>query len=231
MPAWNSENSERPKGKRQLRLTVACGKGGVGKSGLVINTASAAAAAGRSVVILDTDTDQHSCLEWRHAGGAVEVVKTDPADLKEALDSYRGVEVVLIDTCGAVLAAHSEAFDVADLILVPMSTSKRDYGPAIRVCKKAFARGRRARFVLSLVDPSATETRRTAGQVHLRSLMPPRISDNTLNHAFMQSVITRRVPLRDSMDDGGSAFSSAYTARSRAEFERLFSEIMTIASA
>jgi len=228
MPVSNCINGQRSRGKKQLRLLVASGKGGVGKSGLVINMAAAAAATGYSAVILDTDTNQHTCVEWRRAGGAIEVAKIEPPDIADALESYRHIDIVFIDTCGAVLARHGEAFECADLVLIPLSTSQPDRAPALRTFKKARARSRPTRFVLSLIDPSATEARRIAGQTLLRSLMPPETSDHNLQTWFMRSVITRRVPLRDAMDIGGTAFSTAHTARSRSEFEELFREVSTI---
>lgn len=228
MPVLNCIDGQRSRGKMQLRLLVASAKGGVGKSGLVINLAAAACAAGYSAAIFDTDTDQHTCVEWKRAGGAIEVAKIEPSDITKALESYQHVDLVFIDTCGAVLAEHSAGFECADLILIPLSTSQPDRAPALRTFKKARARSRPTRFVLSLIDPSATEARRVAGQTLLRSLMPPETSDQNLNTWFMESVITRRVPLRDAMDRGGTAFSTAHTARSRSEFEELFREVSTI---
>lgn len=85
MPVLNCIDGQRSRSKKQLRLLVASAKGGVGKSGLVINLAAAASAAGYSAVILDTDTDQHTCVEWKRAGGAIEVAKIEPSDITKAL--------------------------------------------------------------------------------------------------------------------------------------------------
>ncbi|MBP0617572.1 P-loop NTPase [Jiella mangrovi] len=214
--------------RKQARITIASGKGGVGKSGLVINLAAAAAAAGYTVAILDTDTDQHSCVEWRQAGGRIDVIKVDPADVLGALQRLTTVDVVVIDTCGAVLAAHIAAIDCADLVLIPLSTSARDRGPALRTFKKATARGRPLRFVLSLVDPSATEDRLDGSQAEVSSAIRGYLDNAVLSRFFMKTVITRRVPLRDAMDVGGTAFTQRFTLRSRNEFESLFEEIATI---
>ena len=58
--------------------------------------------------------------------------------------------------------------------------------------------------------------------------MPTETSDHNLQTWFMRSVITRRVPLRDAMDIGGTAFSTAHTARSRSELKELFHELLMI---
>ncbi|MCK5934806.1 MinD-like ATPase involved in chromosome partitioning or flagellar assembly [Fulvimarina manganoxydans] len=214
--------------RKQVRITVASGKGGVGKSGLVINLAAAAAAAGYTVAILDTDTDQHSCVEWRQAGGKLEVIKADPADVPRVLQRLINVDFVVIDTCGAVLASHTAAIDCADLVLIPLSTSARERAPALRTFKKAYARGRTIRFVLSLVDPSATEDRLEGRRAEVSSAVKCYLDSAILSRFFMKTVNTRRVPLRDAMDQGGSAFTQRSTLRSRIEFEALLEEIVTI---
>ncbi|MEX6509051.1 P-loop NTPase [Jiella sp. M17.18] len=229
MPLQNIKNREglvRP--PRRLRVTIASGKGGVGKSGMTINVAAAAAASGHSVAVFDADSDQHSCVEWARAGGTIEVVKIEPARIRSAVDDHSDRDVIVIDTSGAVLAEHAAAIDCADLVLVPLSTSTRDFAPAIRTFRKAEARQRLARYVLSLIDPSATMNRQLPGKARLRSLMPASVKDVYLEHVFLQSVITRRVPLRDAMDAGGTAFSCNLAARSRVEFQDLFEEIMML---
>jgi chromosome partitioning protein len=105
-------------------IVVLAEKGGVGKTFTACALASAAAADGRKVALLDTDP-QSTASFWSDRRSAESefpwVVPTVSARLKRALDdaNSRGVELVVIDTPAHAGAAGVEAARFADLVIVP----------------------------------------------------------------------------------------------------------------
>jgi len=107
-------------------ITVAINKGGAGKTMTAKSLATAAAAAGLNVLILDMDTQQNS-VKWsrRRAsqqGNALPVVKfTTEGDLADELDRARaaGCDLALIDTPPGRNTEAPAAVEAADLVLIP----------------------------------------------------------------------------------------------------------------
>lgn len=116
-----------------MPLTVAFAnlKGGVGKTTLVLNCASALHRAGHRVLVVDADS-QGSARSWH--GRAAElghpappVVGVDAGSLRTALPSLSGgFDVVLIDTPARLGAEARAAMIVSDLVVVPVVPGQVD---------------------------------------------------------------------------------------------------------
>lgn len=123
---------------KQLRImpiiAVANLKGGVGKSTLSQNLAVALARSGRSVCLIDTDTEQRSTLEWnerRSRTGLPDIptilVNEDnlAARASGVADSH---EFVVIDGSPALSEITTKIVLIADLVIVPVMPSGNDFG-------------------------------------------------------------------------------------------------------
>lgn len=113
-------------------VTIACQKGGVGKSTLTTNLASAFVDAGRVTAILDMDT-QGSAYEWgkirkRNGLRAPAALSVTAVSLDERLEELAeaGFEVAIIDTKGAGDRDAAKAVRIADLVLIPVQPSSAD---------------------------------------------------------------------------------------------------------
>ena len=114
-------------------ISCICQKGGTGKTTLALSLATEAAAAGRSVVVVDLDPQASAC-EWSDLRGAdaddsgVVVIDAQPARVEAVVEKARegGVDLVLIDTAGRTEQAALAGSRVADLVLIPLQPSVVD---------------------------------------------------------------------------------------------------------
>lgn len=104
-------------------------KGGTGKSTLSISTAIWLAKRGRSVVILDVDT-QGSSFSWGNRYGAdygVKVIAQHARllskDIREIREQY---EDVILDLPPTVTPQTERTIEVADLLIIPMRPTHAD---------------------------------------------------------------------------------------------------------
>jgi chromosome partitioning protein len=116
-----------------LLLAVGNLKGGVGKSTLAVNLASAFAAEGRRTVLLDTDPQQTAARWASHRLLPCEVMEAPIRDVRGAgawvglVDGVRrSAEVVVVDLPAVLTAALAAACLVADAVLVPSAPSRVD---------------------------------------------------------------------------------------------------------
>ncbi len=115
-------------------IAIANLKGGVGKSTLSQNLGVSLVKQGRSVCIVDTDTEQKSTAEWgerREARGhdplAVHLVQEERL-AKEVSEFSKKYDFVLVDGSPALSEVATKIMMVADLVLVPVMPSGNDYG-------------------------------------------------------------------------------------------------------
>lgn len=112
-------------------------KGGVGKSTLAINLATEYASRGNSVVILDCDDPQFTCLDWerqrnnRDEEDLTEVglyTAEDVEEIEVALDGLKGqgVDLVILDGPGRMGEITGYILRRSDTILVPVTPSATD---------------------------------------------------------------------------------------------------------
>lgn len=116
-----------------LLLAVGNLKGGVGKSTLAVNLASAFASEGRRTVLLDTDPQQTAARWAQHRLLPCEVVEAPIRDVTGAgtwvgyAESVRrSAEVVVVDLPAVLTAALAAACLLADAVLVPSAPSRVD---------------------------------------------------------------------------------------------------------
>jgi len=108
-------------------------KGGTGKSTIAVNTACALADEGHKTVIIDTDPQKSSTL-WSNGGLLPAAVAEFPLrDLNAAGEWIEELDILrtrytrlIIDLPAVVSPVLASAFLVADVILIPSSTSEVD---------------------------------------------------------------------------------------------------------
>lgn len=141
-------------------LTVAQQKGGAGKTTLVVQLATALAAAGRRVAVVDIDP-QASLTGWMRirehearSAPALRFAMVGGWRLGVELDRLvREVELVLVDTPPHAESEAKGAIRRADLVLVPCQPSPADLWASRATFDLAGKEGRTARLVWSRVPP------------------------------------------------------------------------------
>lgn len=141
-------------------IAFVSGKGGVGKSTLLVHMAVAAGAAGEKVVVLDTDP-QASVQSWaKNREADKPVVLAIPAiEVGKALEAAKqdGMTLALIDTAGALEMGVADAIAKADLALVPVRPHAFDIAAAQGTVTMLRKRDVKAAFVLSACPPRMPE--------------------------------------------------------------------------
>lgn len=129
---------------RRRCISVVATKGGVGKTIMAVMLAHAAHRRGVRTAVVDLDP-QGSAMRWDEvASGLYTPVVTSVDDLPPT------AELVVVDTPPGHMPTIRRAIEMADVVLIPTTTSPADVDRAIST---ATAVGRRkAMFVLSMVD-------------------------------------------------------------------------------
>lgn len=146
-------------------IALASSKGGVGKSTLTGCLAGAWAAAGKTVHIVDLDSN-HTISRWFADGtqrpNGITTAKPSPDQLTEHLEAViadGNPDLILIDVAGAYERALTLAVARAHLTLIPASPTEADIFEASRIARHITtffsAMGRRPlyRLVLNRVQP------------------------------------------------------------------------------
>lgn len=111
------------------KIAIISQKGGAGKTTLTVHLASAAAAAGYSVAVVDLDPQATAAnwSDWRADENPV-VITAPHARLAQVLERAEksGVEIVFFDTPPAADSAAVAAAKAADLVIVPTRSSAFD---------------------------------------------------------------------------------------------------------
>ena len=137
-------------------IAIISQKGGAGKTTLAVHLATAAAAAGRSVAIIDLDP-QATAASWgdRRRADAPEVVSGQavriPALVNAAEDN--GADFLVLDTAPNADQTASLAARAADLVLIPCRPAAFDLEAIETTLLLAKAAGKPAYVVLNAVPP------------------------------------------------------------------------------
>ena len=143
-------------------ITVANLKGGVGKSTITINLATAAQMAGIQTAIIDLDPDQQAAARWSdsrttgHPPVLSAVHSRVPQSIAEAVRN--GAELIVIDTAAFEQKILNAAVRVADLILIPCRPTAQDVQYITATTDIVAAHQKPAAIVLNQVEPRLPET-------------------------------------------------------------------------
>lgn len=169
-------------------------KGGSGKTTLAVHTAVAAAEAGETVVIIDTDP-QKSATVWSNARAQETPVVATAAvtDLGRVIEAanQEHMTLAIVDTAPHAAPAATHIVRAVDLVVIPVRPTAFDVaavGSAVDIVKAA---GVRAVFVLSACpfrSPEIAETRTVLAEYGL-PVAPTEIIDR---RAFARAVATGR---------------------------------------
>ena len=195
-------------------LAFVSSKGGSGKSTLAACIAVAAAGAGRTVILVDTDA-QGSLAAWGKRRVAQDLVhrSVEPADLPELVRRVRDraiADLFVIDTAGVAGTGAILAAKAADLTIVPVRPTLTDLDAmrptveALRRIEAPFA------FVVSQVPTGALDRAREAA----RALVPI----GRVAPAFTAS----RVAYADALAEGTGVTESDPRGRAAEEIGKLW---------
>jgi chromosome partitioning protein len=152
-------------------VAVAINKGGTGKTTIAKNIATAAAAAGFNVLVLDMDTQENSC-KWsgrrkvQHPDKLLPLVKfTTETSLADKLKQAKraGCDLVIIDTPPGRSSESVAAVEAADLVLIPFEAEDIDaYDGVPKTARLARSSGKPATGILNKATPNSRSQAETA---------------------------------------------------------------------
>lgn len=116
-----------------MKISITNLKGGVGKTTIAVNLASAFTQRGKSVCIIDTDLKQHSALEWAGCRGedkaVIQVFAVEPNQVNsKMLKSWEEkFDIVIIDGTPQLSELATRTILASDIILIPILPSIFDF--------------------------------------------------------------------------------------------------------
>lgn len=129
-------------------ITIATQKGGAGKTTLSTNLSVASAQSNFLTLLIDADPNQLTSLEWFNKREEQEnplvMEASDHSSLEKLINiaETKGFDRVFIDTQGAATNLANKAMEVANLVLIPCSSSgfdlkaQRSTATTVRAFKK-----------------------------------------------------------------------------------------------
>ncbi|MGN6685634.1 MAG: ParA family protein [Devosia sp.] len=124
-------------------VLVASGKGGCGKTTLLLNTAVGYAWMGQRVLVVDADVEQRTSQKWPRPANLNNptAVECAPGDILETLAArIAGYDMALIDLPGRDVLATGAVMDVVDLLVSPSKPTHQDMQELGRFIRIAQAR-------------------------------------------------------------------------------------------
>jgi chromosome partitioning protein len=140
------------------RLLLMGMKGGTGKSTVAIHLAVAAAQAGRSVTLMDTDP-QATVMTWGKSRTAIEpqIIAGRAHDGAKRTNGANGRDLLVIDTPPRTETSITNLAREADLIVIPLHCTMPDLAASQVTFRMAQAAARPFVIVFNSVNPRALE--------------------------------------------------------------------------
>ena len=198
-------------------------KGGVGKSSTAVHLACWLKAQGKSVILIDSDTQASSSM-WVKSLNVPALVQSDPNELAENIpDMVKGYDHAVIDGAGGLSEATRVILYYANIALIPCQPTALDLvssGSVVKLVKQA------QRFRPDLIG--ATFINRGIPRTNL-----VRETQDALNNidgiVHLKTIIYQRQCIADSFGQGETVFSMGKDGeKSAQEYQNLFTEAMAL---
>ena len=194
-------------------LMVGGEKGGVGKTTLATHLAVARKAAGRSVMLVDADS-QGTASTWADARKEKEVPQLPCVSLRggklhaELRELARHYQDVVVDTGGADGPEFRSALLAAEMLLLPLRPGSFDFWTLVKMSDviamaDSYNEGLRTAVVLSQVPPTARDRARKeaaevmAGMPRFTLLRTMVVFRAAFNHCAGEGLAVAEMPHRD----------------------------------
>lgn len=203
-------------------ITVGSTKGGVGKSTISCNLAVSAALAGKSVLLVDADT-QASSMSFRAARQMddIQAIQITTPTIHKDLSQFNH-DLKIIDAGGRDNKAFRSAIMAADLLIIPCLPSSVDFWAAsdvIEILSEARTyKDIPAHFVLNQVIPN------TKLSVEIVEAMKEFEKDADL----LKTVLCSRIVYKNAFAEGKGVVEMA-DKKAADEINNLYAEIMAFA--
>jgi chromosome partitioning protein len=203
-------------------ITVGSTKGGVGKSTISCNLAVVAALTGKSVLLVDADT-QGSSISFRASRETddIQAIQITTQTIHKDLSQFNH-DLKLVDAGGRDNKAFRSAIMAADLLIIPCLPSSVDFWAAsdvIEILEEARSfRDIPAHFVLNQVIPN------TKLSVEIVEAM----KDFEKDAGLLKSVLCSRIVYKNAFAEGKGVVEMA-DRKAADEVKNLYTEIMDLA--
>jgi chromosome partitioning protein len=171
-------------------------KGGVGKSTLTINLATAMEATGVHTGIIDIDAEQQAAARWKDARGGDKppiVVSPVHTRLPQAIADLtgRGIKLIFVDCPAFARGPTERAIEVADLVLIPCRATVQDLQFVEQTVDMAAAREKPTAIVLNAVETQVRETDEARAYLEKQgiALAPTHLSKAVVYHRAITAAL------------------------------------------
>lgn len=196
-------------------------KGGVGKSSCAVHLAYWLKQQGKSVVLIDSDTQASSSM-WVKSLEIPALVQSDPNELAENIpDMVKGYDHAVIDGAGGLSEATRVILYYANIALIPCQPTALDLvssGSVVKLVKQA------QRFRPDLIGATFIN-RAIKGTNLVRETQDALGNIDGIIH--LETIIYQRQCIADSFGQGETVFSMGKDGeKSAQEYRNLFTEVM-----